>query len=132
VRWDDPKVAAGVVVERDGRILLVRRDHEPMYGRWSFPSGFVDRGEVVEQAAAREVAEETGVTVRIERLLGVYSRAEHPVIFIAYAGTALSGEPRANHEVMEVGLFDPGHLPEPAFPHDTAIMEQWRRWKAGG
>ena len=47
VRFDNPKVATGVVVEHEGRVLLVRRNHEPMMGRWTFPSGFVDAGEVV-------------------------------------------------------------------------------------
>jgi NADH pyrophosphatase NudC (nudix superfamily) len=69
VQWANPKVAAGVVAQRDGRILLVRRNHEPMLGRWSFPSGFVDAGEVVEEAAARE-ASEAGVRVRVDGLLG--------------------------------------------------------------
>ena len=58
VRFDDPKVATGVVIEHEGRVLLVRRNHEPMMGRWTFPSGFVDAGEVVEAAARREAFEE--------------------------------------------------------------------------
>ena len=70
VQYPDPKVAAGGVFELDGGILLVRRNHDPMYGRWSFPSGYVDAGEVVEEAAVREVLEETAVEVRIDRLLG--------------------------------------------------------------
>ena len=72
--FDDPKVAVGVVVEKDGGIVLGRRNHEPKLGCWSFPSGFVDAGEVPEDAARREVEEETGLEVRIDRLLGVYSR----------------------------------------------------------
>jgi len=127
VQWADPKVAAGVVVEREGRILLIRRNHEPMYGRWSFPSGYVDAGEIVEQAAAREVLEETGVAVEIERLLGVYSSRGNAVVFVAYSGVATGGEPRAGEEAIEVGLFHPDELPELAFPHDPAILEAWRR-----
>ena len=127
VRWDDPKVAAGVVVESDGRILLVRRNHDPMYGRWSFPSGYVDAGEVVEQAAVREVLEETGVEVRIERLLGVYSSAGDPIVFVAYAGVVTGGEPRAGEEAIEIGLFHPHDLPQLAFPHDAAILKAWRQ-----
>ena len=127
VQYADPKVAAGVIVELDGGILLVRRNHEPMYGRWSFPSGYVDVGEVVEEAAVREVLEETAVEVRIDRLLGVYSGPESAVIFIAFAGTATGGEPRPGDEAIEVGLFEPDALPELAFPHDGAILDAWRR-----
>ena len=60
VIYYDPKLAATVVVERDERVLMVRRAIQPGIGLWSLPGGYVDRGEVVEKAAAREVLEETG------------------------------------------------------------------------
>ncbi|MGE0134360.1 MAG: NUDIX hydrolase [Dehalococcoidia bacterium] len=126
VRYDNPKVATGVVAERDGQILLVRRNHEPMLGHWSFPSGFVDAGEVVPEAAVREVFEETGVGVRIDRLLGVYSRRGDAVVFIAYAGTVGPGTPVAGPEAFEVGFFLPDALPDLAFPHDDEIVATWR------
>lgn len=125
VRYDNPKVATGVVAEQHGGILLVRRNHEPMLGRWSFPSGFVDAGEVVPEAAIREVFEETGVQVRIDRLLGVYSRSGDPVVFIAYAGTVVEGTPAPGPEAFEVGLFPPDALPDLAFPHDDEIVAAW-------
>ena len=131
VRREDPKVAAGVVVEHEGAILLVRRNHEPGCGRWSFPSGFVDRGEAVEDAARREVFEETSVEVAIDRLLGVWSAAGDPVVFVAYAGRSRGGTPRPGPEAMEVGLFPPGALPGLAFAHDPAIVEAWRRARGG-
>ena len=130
VRHDDPKLAAGVVAERGGKVLLVRRNHEPMYGRWTFPSGFVDAGETVEAAAAREAREETGAEVTIERLLGVWSAAGDPVVFVAYAGRA-EGEPSAGDEALEVGLFAPDALPDLAFPHDAAILAAWEAWRSG-
>lgn len=126
VRYSNPKVGAGVVAERDGRILLIRRNHEPMMGKWSFPSGFVDGGEVVEEAAAREAREEAGVEVHIDSLLGVYSTAGDPVVFVAYAATVTSGEPTPGDEAYEVGLFAPDALPELAFPHDQRIVAAWR------
>lgn len=125
VRYDNPKVATGVVAELDGQILLVRRNHEPMLGRWSFPSGFVDAGEVVPEAAVREVREEAGVEVRIDRLLGVYSHPGDSVVFIAYSGTVVAGTPAAGDEAFEVGLFPPEALPELAFRHDDAIVTAW-------
>ncbi len=125
VHFDDPKVAVGVVVEMAGRIVLARRGHEPNYGLWSFPSGYVDAGEVLEDAARREVAEETGLRVRIDRLLGVYSRAGEQTIFVAYAGEAVGGELAVGEECLEVATFTPGELPELAFPHDEAIIAAW-------
>lgn len=126
VHFDDPKVAVGVVVEMDGMIVLGRRNHEPHLGRWSFPSGYVDAGETPEAAAVREVEEETGLDIRIDRLLGVYASAGDRTIFIAYAGSVTGGEMQAGEECFEVNAFEPAALPEMAFPHDAAIIEAWR------
>ena len=125
--YRDPKVAVGVVVEDDaGRILLVRRAHEPRLGEWAFPSGFVDAGEILEVAAAREVREEAGVEVRIDALLGAYSEADEPVVFIAYAGHIVGGTPVGGAETSDVALFAPADLPPLAFVHDDQVIEAWR------
>jgi len=125
VHFDDPKVAVGVVVELDGLIVLGRRNHEPNLGQWSFPSGYVDAGEVVEEAAAREVEEETGLKVAIDRLLGVFSEAGKRTVFIAYAGRAVGGTMEAGEECFEVKAFPPDALPPMAFPHDEEIVAVW-------
>lgn len=124
--YEDPKVAAGVVAEKEGRILLVRRNHEPKLGCWSFPSGFVDAGEKVEDAAVREVREEAGVEVALRGLVGVYSRPGERVIFIVYAGNVVAGEPTPGEEAMEARYFDPDRLPPLAFPHDQQVVSDWR------
>jgi ADP-ribose pyrophosphatase YjhB (NUDIX family) len=125
VHFIDPKVAVGVVVEKDGGIVLGRRAHEPHLGRWSFPSGYVDAGEILEHAAIREVQEETGLVVNLERLLGVYSTAGERTIFVAYAGRPIGGEMAPGDECFEVAVFAPGELPDLAFPHDPEIVEAW-------
>jgi ADP-ribose pyrophosphatase YjhB (NUDIX family) len=130
VHFDDPKVAVGVVAERNGTILLTRRNHEPKMGAWSFPSGFVDAFEDVYAAAVREAWEETGLTVRIEHLLGVYQEPESRVIFLAFAATVDNGEPVAGDEAYEVRFFPLDELPPPAFHHDPAIMRAWLDWRA--
>ena len=131
VHFEDPKVAVGVVVEKDGGIVLGKRNHDPKMGCWSFPSGFVDAGEVVEAAAVRECEEETGLEVSIDKLLGVYSVSGERVIFVAFAGTAVGGKLEAGEECIEVGVFPPDALPELAFPNDQAIMEAWNAHRAG-
>ncbi len=125
VHFEDPKVAVGVVVESGGQIVLERRAHDPNAGLWSFPSGFVEVGEVLEDAAVREVEEETGLRVRIDRLLGVYSTAGERVVFIAYAGSVEGGELAVGEECLEVAYFEPESLPDLAFPHDAAIISAW-------
>ncbi|HLF76073.1 MAG TPA: NUDIX domain-containing protein [Dehalococcoidia bacterium] len=125
VHFIDPKVAVGVVVELDGGIVLGKRAHEPNLGRWSFPSGFVDVGEILEEAAAREVEEETGLKVSIDRLLGVYSTNGERTVFVAYAGSVIGGRLEAGEECFEVASFPPNELPELAFPHDDAIVATW-------
>src|SRR4051812_43668218 len=78
INFLDPKVVVLVLIEHEGRLLLGRRNVEPQRGRWSFCSGYVDRGEQLEAAAEREVKEETNLDVQVEALLGVYSSAGDP------------------------------------------------------
>ena len=66
------------------------------------------------------------VEVRIDRLLGAYSRSGERTVFIAYAGTATGGELRAGEETFEVDTFPPDQLPALAFPHDREILAAWR------
>ena len=123
----DPKVAVVVVASLDDKILMVKRDIEPMFGKWAFPSGFVDRFEVVEEAAVREVEEETTVKVRLdEQPLGVYSRRGDQTIVVAYAATILSGDPTAADETQDARLFPADALPQLVFPYDERIIAAWR------
>lgn len=131
VVYYDPKIAAICVVDRGGDILLVRRGNEPGYGLWSMPGGYVDRGEVVEEAAAREVQEETGLEVEVGDLLGLFSEREHPVMVAAFLAREVGGLLAAGSEALEVGFFTPDNLPELAFPRDDLIMVRWRAARDG-
>ncbi len=128
----DPKVVAGVIIEIEGKIVMLRRKLEPGIGKWTFPAGFVDRGEVLEDAAAREVREETGLKVEITGLVGLYSRKGDANILAVFAGNAVGGELVAGVEAQEVGLFPLDSLPTMAFERDAGIIEEWRqRWSRG-
>lgn len=123
----DPKVAVAVLIGRDDEVLLGRRgEHTRQPGRWSFPSGFVERGEQVEDAARRETLEETGLTVELGPVLTVISSAGETVVLIVYPAIAFSGTPEANDDLTEVRWFPLDGLPELAFPHDLAIIGLWR------
>jgi 8-oxo-dGTP diphosphatase len=123
--YEDPKVAVAVLIGRDSRLLLNRRAIQPGLGKWSFPSGYVNRGEILEEAAAREVQEETGLLVQINALFGVYSERGNAVVLVVYTADDTPGEPAAGPEVSEVGWFTPDDLPPLAFPHDHAIIARW-------
>ena len=121
----DPKLAAAVLIAIDDRLLFVRRAIEPGLGRWSFPSGYVDRGESVEEAAVREVREETGLDVRLTGLVGLYSSKDSPVVLAVYEGEVTGDELMAGDEVQETGFFDYRELPPLAFPRDERIIREW-------
>lgn len=71
-----PEVAVGAVVTHDDRLLLIRRSEDPGLGRWSVPGGRVEMGETLHEAVVREVAEETGLEVVVDRFLGFVERID--------------------------------------------------------
>ena len=132
VVYFDPKIAATAVVEREGQVLLIKRGNQPGYGLWSMPGGYVDRGEVVEEAAAREVWEETGLRVEIKGLIGLFSERGHPVVVAAFAAGEKGGELAAGEEALDIGFFSLDALPELAFPRDRLILERWAEGRRAG
>ena len=122
----DPKVAAAVLVEQDGRVLLVRRVNEPFRGLWTLPAGFVDAEEDPARAAERECLEETGLTVRVTRVVEVVAGREHPRgadFVIVYAAQVESGVPAAADDADAVGWFARNDLPPLAFRATKRILE---------
>lgn len=118
VHYEDPKVAAGVLVLRGREVLLVRRVMEPFMHHWSIPAGFVNAFEDPQQAAVRECLEETGLTVHISSLFDVLYGREHPRgsdILLVYRAIAVSGELMAADDADEVGWFPLDSLPPLAF-----------------
>ena len=108
----DPKLAVGtVIVDDHGRIVLVKRAIEPGYGKWVFPGGYVDRGEEVQHAAVREALEETGLDVRVDRLINIYSYTGRTPVIIVYAATLLGGVLACDDEGLEAKFFDPAEIP---------------------
>ena len=107
----DPKLVACAIVEKEGKIVLLRRDIEPEKGKWVMPGGYVDRGEVVEAAVLRETEEECGVKIRLKDLLGVYSYPGKLEVVIVYVAEYLSGNLLVGDETQAVRLFTPEDIP---------------------
>ena len=107
----NPKPVAGAIPrEPDGRLWLLRRGFDPGAGLWTFPGGFVDLGESVEDAARREAMEELEVEVHLHGLVGVYSRPQDRVVLVVYDAT-FTGEPSTTDEAPEVRAFAPDEVP---------------------
>lgn len=110
----NPVIAATVLVERDGKILLVLRGENPGKGLWGLPGGFMEADETIEQAAARECLEETGLKIALGETLGVWSYF-HDLkntsgVVIIYAARVIDGEPRAASDSLQVKFFAPAEI----------------------
>lgn len=120
-----PRIGVTIAIIHDGRVLLTRRED---FEIWCLPGGAVDDGETVAQAALREAREETGLTVELTRMVGIYYKPEwtrrgvHLTLFAARpVGGALRLDPR---EVIEAGFFDPRDLPAPLlWGHRQQILD---------
>jgi len=124
--FPDPKVAVAVLAEKEGQVLLVRRANEPERGRWTLPAGFLDAGEDPVLAAERECLEETGLHVKVETLLDVVSKLEHPQgahIIIFYKAKIVSGEIVPGDDADMVAFFSPNDLPQLAFDSTRQIID---------
>jgi 8-oxo-dGTP diphosphatase len=135
VLYLNPVVGAGVLVETEGCVVLVRRGVEPKAGYWSLPSGYVEADELAEAAAVREAEEETGLQVEIDELLGVYSFGREPQtgVLILYSAHTVGGVLHAGDDAQEVGTFAPADVPpddQIAFRTHLQALRDWRRARA--
>jgi ADP-ribose pyrophosphatase YjhB (NUDIX family) len=127
IHYVDPKVAVGVAVFRDDRLLLVRRTMNPGRGRWSLPGGYVDPGEHPRDAAARETTEEAGVEVKVGDVIEVFANPpEHGgAIFILYAGSWVAGEAQCGDDSDDAAFFSREDLPATVFASTDAAIARW-------
>lgn len=124
-RYRNPIPTVDVIIEHHAGIVLIERRNPP-YG-WALPGGFVEYGETLEQAAAREAQEETSLTISDLKLLGCYSDPSrdprmHTIttVFIAHG----SGTPRAADDAAHLQLFPINNLPRNlCFDHDKILQD---------
>jgi len=125
IHFIDPKVAAAVLVERDGRVLLVRRANEPFRGLWTLPAGFVNGGEDPAEAAARECLEETGLNVRVTEVLDVIAGREHERgadFVIVYHAEVINGKLVPADDADAADWFLRDKLPSLAFRATQKVL----------
>lgn len=123
VRYENPRVLVATVVSFENRLLLCRRAEQPSIGRWNLPSGFLELDETLETAAAREVAEETGVIIRPGelQLYTVTSLPKISEVYICFRAQAPSPRCSAGPESLEAGFFSEADAPW----NDLAFSEMY-------
>jgi 8-oxo-dGTP diphosphatase len=122
-------VTALVLIARGAELLLVRQSYGERY--WSLPGGSMEHGESVEQAAVREAKEETGLDVRLTRLVGVYSKPAQNALAICFEAEVLGGSvEEATDETVECGYFLPDALPEPIRGHLRERIADWQKGRS--
>jgi 8-oxo-dGTP diphosphatase len=123
---ETPKLTVDIVAPMSDGVVLIKRKNEPFEGRWALPGGFVDIGETVEEAAIREMKEETGLEVEIVRLVGVYSEPDRDprghTVSVAFLANPLGGEFAADTDADEVEVLDPFSV-ELAFDHRKVVSD---------
>ncbi len=129
VVYVNPKVACGALIAREGRVLLVRRRHEPGRGLWCLPCGFAEADEPPEAAVLREVLEETGLRARLNGLQGVYHYTDDPRgagLLLAYRAHCDDfGALAAGDDADDIGWFAPDALPTISHHTHRSALEEW-------
>ena len=113
-----PFLAVSAAIVRDGKLLVVRRARAPAHGLYTLPGGVVEVGETLTEAVAREVHEETGMTVEPVALAGyrealvrdAQERVERHFVILCFAAHWRAGEPVLNEELDEARWIDPAEL----------------------
>lgn len=112
-RWDNRPVGVDMIIYKENKVLLIKRENDPDKGKYAVPGGYVDRGESTEQAGIREVREETGLDVEIVKLIGIRSNPERyrQIIEIAYIAKVIGGVETNGDGVKSILWADPNNLP---------------------
>ncbi len=113
-----PRIGVGGIIIHEGRILLVKRGVAPNRGQWAVPGGTLQLGETLQECVAREILEETGVTIKVGGCVYVFDylerddagKVKYHFVVVDYMGEYVSGEPKGGDDAEEAGWFKPEDL----------------------
>jgi|SRR3989304_8295688 len=130
---DVPKPAVDTIILNGRKVLMTKREGEPFKGLWKFPGGMVDNDETVEQAAVREVKEETGLDVEIIDILGVYSDPKRDprmhTMAVVFIMKPLNNVLKMNEESTDIKWVDIDEVDTKNLGFDHGkIAEDFKKW----
>jgi ADP-ribose pyrophosphatase YjhB (NUDIX family) len=134
IHYQNPLLVVGTIPEYEGRLLLCRRAIEPRYGYWTLPAGFMENGETVAQAAARETMEEAGARIEIGEPFSMISVPYVNQVHVFYRARILDTAFSPGEETLEARLFDEASVPwnEIAFRTVGLTLRTWFADRAAG
>lgn len=128
----NPLVTVDIIIEIDEQIVLIRRCNPPL--GWALPGGFVDYGEAIEAAAAREAQEETGLRIELCEQFHTYSHPDrdprHHTVTTVFLARA-QGMPQGADDALEAALFSRHRLPTPIVFDHRRILDDYFRYRDG-
>ncbi len=128
VSYVNPRLVVTTLPVTDrGEVMLIRRGIAPGYGLWAQPGGFLEIDETVEEAAARETMEETGLEIELGGIVGLYSRIVAEVVTVVFEARIVGGEPSVTSESLETRPFAPADIPWPDIAFETSVraLRDW-------
>jgi ADP-ribose pyrophosphatase YjhB (NUDIX family) len=134
IHYHNPRLVVGCVPEHGGRILLCKRAIEPRRGYWTIPAGFMENGETLQEAAARESYEEALAQVEIGSLLSVVHVLHAQQVHVFFRARLPVPEFAPGPESLEVELVDAADIPWPeiAFPSTEFTLRRYLEDRAAG
>jgi ADP-ribose pyrophosphatase YjhB (NUDIX family) len=118
IHYSNPNNVCGAILTWGDKILLCKRAIEPRYGLWTLPAGFMENGETVIEAAARESIEEANAVAKQLELFGVFSLPHISQVYLMFQGELQTDQVSPGEETLETGLFSVDEIPwnQLAFP----------------
>lgn len=130
IAFRNAKPAVGLLIEKAGAVLLVRRERAPFKGYWDIPGGFLEEDEDAHTGARREAREETGLRVAIDELVGVYhdKNGDDYTLNLYYTAHVIGGHEKPGDDADDLRWFEVSDIPKRiAFPgHTRAVLRDWR------
>lgn len=130
-----PALTVDGILLHNNSVLLIQRKHSPFQGLWALPGGFVEYGEKTEDAMVREMAEETGLKIKVQAVIGVYSDPHRDprghTVTVAYLVESIGGILHAGDDAGNAKYFKVNELPELAFDHAKIVKDAFKRLSHG-
>jgi 8-oxo-dGTP diphosphatase len=135
--YRNPAPTVDIILQRDSKILMVRRKKDPFKGQLALPGGFINEGETAEEAARREAIEETSLEVEPIEILGVYSDPERDprkhIMSTVFVGIIVGGSDKAGDDAESIEWVELGTIEKQVIAFDHAqILRDYKKWKTSG